>query len=82
MEKTISVKEMRQNFPKIEKGLKNGESYVLIKRSEPIGKLSPIPKAKPHGNKSLIELFADPPEEMRFKSKKSAVQLVREDRTR
>ena len=42
MEKTISVKEMRQNFPKIEKGLKKGESYVLIKRSEPIGKLSPI----------------------------------------
>ena len=82
MEKYISVKELRQNFPKVEKGLKRGEFYILIKRSKPIAILSPMPKEKPYGNKSLAGLFADPPKELMFKGKKSAVQMVREDRTR
>ena len=82
MEKTISVKEMRQNFPKIEKGLKNGESYILIKRSKPIGRILPISRPKPYGDKNLAQLFANPPKEMRFKGKKSAVEMVREERAR
>lgn len=40
--KTISVKELRMNFPKVRKELKKGVSYTIIYRSEPIGMLTPL----------------------------------------
>lgn len=48
MTKTISVKELRMNFPKVLKDLKNGVKFTLIYRSKPIASLSPL------------ELYSDP----------------------
>ncbi len=42
MTKTISVKELRMNFPKIKKELDNGVKFVIIYRSKPLAELSPI----------------------------------------
>lgn len=42
MTKTISVKELRMNFPKIVKDLNNGIKFTIIYRSKPIAYLSPI----------------------------------------
>lgn len=41
MAKTISVKELRMNFPKIRKELKKGTTFTIIYRSVPIASLSP-----------------------------------------
>ena len=42
MIKTISVKELRMNFPKIRKLLEEGTTFHIIYRSKPIAKLGPI----------------------------------------
>lgn len=42
MTKTISVKELRMNFPKVLKDLKHGVKFTLIYRSKPIAFLAPI----------------------------------------
>lgn len=72
----ISVKELRNNFPKIRKALKKGVDYTLIYRSKPVARISPIGSSSHEGLKKLIELAPL----LRFRSKKSAVELVREVR--
>lgn len=42
MVKTISVKELRMNFPKIRKQLEEGVKFHIIYRSKPIAELGPI----------------------------------------
>lgn len=42
MTKTISVKELRMNFPKIKKELDNGVKFIVIYRSKPLAELTPI----------------------------------------
>ena len=42
MTKTISVKELRMNFPKVLKDLEQGIKFTLIYRSKPVAYLSPI----------------------------------------
>ena len=42
MTKTISVKELRMNFPKVRKDLEKGVEYTIIHRSKPIAMLTPI----------------------------------------
>lgn len=49
MTKTISVKELRMNFPKIRKELEKGTKFTIIYRSMPIATLSPT-----------IELYSQP----------------------
>lgn len=39
---SISVKELREQLPKIRKGLLMGSAYLLIYRSKPIARLEPI----------------------------------------
>lgn len=41
MTKTISVKELRMNFPKIRKELAKGVHFTIIYRSKPIAQLLP-----------------------------------------
>ncbi|MBU0731438.1 hypothetical protein KKC88_00990 [Patescibacteria group bacterium] len=79
MEKTISIKELRTNMPAIRTGLEKGITYTIIYRSRPIGKLTPL-EENWKDNKDFIKLFANPPKELLIKSKKSAVELVREER--
>lgn len=42
MTKTISVKQLRMNFPEIRKNLEKGVQFTIIYRSAPIAILSPI----------------------------------------
>ena len=72
---TISVKELRTNMPKVINSLKKGASYTLIHRSKPVAELKPVSSSH-EGLKKLIELRPY----LSFKSKKSAVELVREVR--
>ncbi len=76
---TISTKELRLNMPKIRLGLSRGRRYLLIHRSKPVAEISPPDKEFPSSAEAL-GFFANPPKEMLFKSDKSAVELVREDR--
>jgi antitoxin (DNA-binding transcriptional repressor) of toxin-antitoxin stability system len=41
MDKTISIKELRNNISAIATKVKNGQSYVVIRRSKPVFKLIP-----------------------------------------
>ena len=79
MEQTISVKELRLDLPKIIKRLERGERFTLIYHSKPVGELVPRRELKvlPKG---ALDFWANPPKKFMFSSKKSAVELVREDR--
>lgn len=72
---TISVKQLRTEFPKIVKSLKKGTDYTLIYRSKPIAKIEPI-RSSQEGLKMLLAARKS----LSFKSKKSAVELVRGER--
>ena len=39
---SISVKELRQNFPSVRAQLKKGEKFIVIYQSKPIAKLEPL----------------------------------------
>jgi len=72
---TISVKELRNNMPKIIKALQKGANYTLIYRSKPVAKIEPVSSSY-EGLKKLLELGPS----FHFRSKKSSVELVREVR--
>ena len=72
---TISVKELRTNMPKIIKALQKGANYRLTYRSKPVAKIESVSSSH-EGLKKLLELRPY----LSFKSKKSAVELVREVR--
>ncbi len=72
---TISVKQLRNNFPAVLKALEKGLSYTLIYRSKPVAQLKPISNS----HQGLKDLLNFPPFE--FKTKKNAVELVREERS-
>lgn len=72
---TISAKELRNNFPKVIKALKRGLGYTLIYRSKPVARIQPISSSH-EGLRRLLNA----PRSLHFRSKKSAVQLVREER--
>lgn len=71
---TISVKELRTNFPKIRKALEKGQSFSLIYRSKPVARIEPFLSSH-EGLKRLLAAKS-----LHFKSKKSAVQLIRDER--
>ena len=73
---TISVKELRNNFPAVIKALERGTDYTLIYRSKPVAHISPVVSSSHEGLRKLLELAPS----LRFRSKKSAVELVREER--
>jgi len=41
-ENTISLKELRDQFPKYIEAINNGRSFTVVKRSKPIFQISPI----------------------------------------
>ena len=79
MEKVISIKELRTNLPAIRQKIQKGMGFVVIYRSKPIFKIEPLRPRDLQGN-NLLKLFANPPREMLSKSKKSAAQIVSEER--
>ncbi|OGD84484.1 hypothetical protein A2696_01345 [Candidatus Curtissbacteria bacterium RIFCSPHIGHO2_01_FULL_41_13] len=72
---TISAKELRNNLPRIINSLKKGKDYTLIYRSKPVAEIRPVSSSQ-EGLKMLLAARKT----LSFKSKKSAVQLVREER--
>ena len=72
---TISVKQLRNNFPAVIKALEKGTDYALIYRSKPIAHIKPIGDM-PRKYKNLL----NPPKGLMFRSKISAVELVRRER--
>lgn len=96
MTKTISVKELRMNFPKIKKELEQGIKFVIIYRSKPIADLSPIQfYEKPFEDRitdmqysfpKTMKEYLDNIDQYSLKSDKAgdkpfdAVKLIRKDR--
>jgi len=74
----ISVKNLRENFPSVRKGLENGLLYLLIYRSKPIAEIRPLAEKK-RGNR-VLQILANPPKNLCFTSKLSSVELVRRQR--
>ena len=74
----ISVKYLRENFSLVKDRLKKGLSFLLIYRSEPIAKIEPLKNIS--GSKEMLKNLLNPPAKLMFKSKISAVDLVRRDR--
>ena len=72
----ISVKELRNNFPKIRKALRKGIDYTLIYRSKPLAQITAIADNGPRKYKNLLT----PPKNLIFRSKISAVELIRRER--
>jgi len=72
---TISAKELRNNFPKIIKALAKGIDYTLIYRSKPVALIKPIGDM-PRKYKNLL----NPSKSLMFRSKISAVELIRRER--
>jgi antitoxin (DNA-binding transcriptional repressor) of toxin-antitoxin stability system len=42
MDKIVSLKELRENMPKYESRIARGASYIVVKRSKPIFRISPV----------------------------------------
>jgi len=42
MEKIIGLKELRENLPAYEKKVKAGEAFLVVKKSKPIFRISPV----------------------------------------
>lgn len=96
MTKTISVKELRMNFPKIKKELDKGVRFVVIYRSKPLAELTPIELySHPFDNKITDKQYNFPKtmkeyleniDKYSLKSDKAndepfdAVKLIRKDR--
>ena len=74
----ISVKDLRENFPKVREELNNGFSYLLIYRSKPIAEIRPL--LKNEKNNKVLQVLANPPKKLQFQSNVSSVKLVRQER--
>jgi len=79
-EQALSVKELRAHFPSVVERLSRGQEFVLIHRSKPIGRLLPFSQWTTQSSAAL-SFFANVPSSARVKGKKSAVALVRADRS-
>lgn len=75
----ISVKKLREHFPQVRRGLARGMHYTLIHRSKPIGELIPLSNSV-KDEKDSFRFFANVPDELRFESDVSAVELIRRER--
>jgi antitoxin (DNA-binding transcriptional repressor) of toxin-antitoxin stability system len=71
----ISTKQLRTNFPKIKLALEKGQGYTILYRSKPLAELRPATQLA----KNYSHLL-DPPHDLYFKSKRKAVDLVRDER--
>lgn len=74
-QQTISVKELRTNFPKVKKALERGVNYTLIYRSKPIAQIRPLGSSP-----DALQALLNAPSSLHFSSKKTAVELVRKVR--
>ena len=75
----ISVKELRQNFPKLVDRLEVGNSFVLFHRSKPIARIMPYQDTSENQIRSL-RFWSNPPKKNRIAKKVSSIALVKKER--
>ena len=81
MQRSLSIKELRNRLPEILEHIQNGITYTLIYRSHPVGQIGPVQDdEKPTTSKNSLAFFTNPKNRIKFKTKKTAVQMVREER--
>lgn len=56
--KTVSVRDLRYDFPKVEAMLKSGEPIQITKRKQPIARLTPEPIQESAGRPPLPDFLA------------------------
>lgn len=77
MTSAISVKQLREEFPKIKEALTKGDNFVLIYHSQPLAEIYPYSGYKKN-KKDTFEWLTNIPKNALVRSKKSAVEIVRE----
>ena len=78
---SVSVKQLRTDLPKILKKVEDGEEFLIIYRSKPIGELVPLSRRTAvKRRKSLYDFVEKPFGEVHFGKGKSSVDLIRADR--
>jgi antitoxin (DNA-binding transcriptional repressor) of toxin-antitoxin stability system len=75
--KTVSVRDLRYDFPKVEQLLRSGEEIQITKRKRPIARLTPEPLDRP----PLPDFLAQMRENFGDKVLKvTGAQIISEDR--
>jgi antitoxin (DNA-binding transcriptional repressor) of toxin-antitoxin stability system len=79
--KTVSVRDLRYAFPKVEELLRAGEEIQITKRRRPIARLTPEPGAEHAGRPLLPDFLAQMREVFGDKVLKvTGAQIISEDR--
>lgn len=62
MSEVISQRELRNDSGRIMRGLEEGRTFVITRRSEPVGELRPLRRPRFVDAAALTELFAGSPD--------------------
>lgn len=57
----ITQRELRNDSGRIMRGLDEGKSYIITRRSEPVGELRPLRRRRFVEAAALVEMFRDAP---------------------
>lgn len=61
MTEQISQRELRNDSGRIMRGLDAGQTYVLTRRSQPVGELRPLRRRRLVDAQAVVEAFANAP---------------------
>lgn len=79
--KTVSVRDLRYDFPKVEELLRSGEEIQITKRKRPIARLTPEPGPEPAGRPPLPDFLGRMKEIFGDKVLKvTGAEIISEDR--
>jgi antitoxin (DNA-binding transcriptional repressor) of toxin-antitoxin stability system len=79
--KTVSVRDLRYDFPKVEELLRAGEEIQLTKRKRPIARITPEPVPEQTGRPPLPDFLGQMREIFGDKVMKvTGAQIISEDR--
>lgn len=79
--KSVSVKKLRTELPDILKRVEQGEEFLIIYHSKPVGEIIPLKDhRKPKKAASLYDFLEKPFGEISLPENQSSVDLIRADR--
>lgn len=61
MMEQVTQRELRNNSGRIMEGLRNGHSYIITRRHEPVGELRPLRRRRLVDSRAVAEAFSDAP---------------------
>lgn len=61
MTEQISQRELRNDSGRIMRGLDEGRTYIVTRRSEPVGELRPLRRRRFVDARAVVEIFAGAP---------------------